>query len=293
MKKPIPSLFILLLLVIDLISGMARADVLLLVHGFLGDANSWERSGVNTILDGNGWRRAGLFVGTPAGPQLFERDFGDATNKVYVANLPSEAPLIVQAEILNEMLDQLSARFPGEAMIVAGHSAGGLVARAAIVKQPRDNLKALITIASPHLGTWRAGQALDITRSQGPFELVKRFIGGNDYVALKHSRALMIDLLPGATSNFTHWLNLQPHPDIRYVSVVRTNPAGLPGDDLVPGYSQDMNNVPALHGRSEVVYTPTGHYLKAADAFTLLDILNPPARKPGKATESKKDQEPS
>ena len=250
-----------------------RADVLVLVHGYLGDANSWERSGINEILDQNGWKRAGLFIGSPIGPQLFVRDYGKAENKVYVANLPSETPVIVQTEILNEILDQVQQRHPEEDIILAGHSAGGLIARAALVKQPRKKVTMLITIASPHLGTYRAAQALNITRSQGPFELVKRFVGGNDYVALKHSRVLMIDLLPTLPGNYINWLNVQTHPAINYVSVIRTNPAGLAGDSLVPGYSQDMNNVPALRGKSAIYTTPTGHYLVPDDAFTLLDIL--------------------
>lgn len=255
------------------LSHILYADVLVLVHGYLGDANSWERSGINEILDHNGWKRAGLFIGSPAGPQLFVRDYGDAKNKVYVANLPSETPVIVQTEILNEILDQVQQRHPDEPLILAGHSAGGLIARSALVKRSRKNVKGLITIASPHLGTYRAIQALKITRSQGPFELVKDFVGGNDYVALKHSRVLMMDLLPSYPGNFVSWLNVQPHPDIKYISIVRTNPAGVAGDSLVPGYSQDMNNIPALKGKSTVYPTATGHYLVPDDALTLLDIL--------------------
>ena len=270
MKHILKSLISLLLLTL---SQFAQADVLVLVHGFLGDANSWEKSGINSVLDANGWKRAGLFVGSPAGPQLFVRDYGQAKNVVYVANLPSETPVVVQADILNQILNAVRARHPDEPIILTGHSAGGLIARATLILHPQKNIKALITIASPHLGTYRADQALTITNNDGPFNLVKRFIGGNDYVALKHSRALMHDLLPSHPGSFLNWLNTQPHPDIQYVSVIRTNPAGISGDSLVPGYSQDMNNVPALQGKSATFGTPTSHYLVHDDAFALLDIL--------------------
>ncbi len=263
---------ILTVLVISL-SQLTHADVMVLVHGYLGDANSWEKTGINDVLDVNGWKRAGFFVGSPGGPQLFVKDYGKAKNIVYVANLPSEAPVIAQAGILNQILAHVHQRHPGERIILAGHSAGGLVARATLILYPDPDIKALITIASPHLGTYRADQALTITRNHGPFNLVKRFVGGDDYVALKHSRALMRDLLPLHPGSFLDWLNKQPHPDIQYISVIRTNMAGMSGDSLVPGYSQDMNNVAALQGRSATYGTPTSHYLVRDDGFVLLDIL--------------------
>ena len=49
---------------------------------------------------------------------------------------------------------------------------------------------------------------------------------------------------------------------------------GFAGDELVPGYSQDMNNLPSLHGSSSVIITSAGHTLVAEDGTTLLQILN-------------------
>ena len=269
MKRSLHYLFLLMLLV----SGSARADILVLIHGYLSDANVWETTGINDVLAANGWQRAGLFVGSAQGPQLFVKSYNEKGNKVYVANLPFEAPVDVQTDALNQILSIIRQRHKNEKIILAGHSAGGLIARAVLVKYPPNNIRALITIASPHLGTYRAYQALKITRNDGPFDLIKRFIGGNDYVSLKHSRVLMADLLPAHPGSFLDWLNQQTHPNIPYVSIIRTNPQGIPGDSLVPGYSQDMNNVPALHGKSAVMTTPTSHYLTHDDAFTLLDVL--------------------
>ena len=254
-------------------SQYAAADVLVLVHGYLGSADSWERSGINSILDANGWRRTGLFVPGPAGPQLLTTGHVQAQNNVYDVTLPSTAPVPVQAGFLGNMLDRLRAIHPDEDIIIAAHSAGGVVARMALVSGGAAQVKKLITIASPHLGTGRAHQALEAT-DDGPFNIVKSFFGGSTYDVLKHSRPLLAELTFPRPGNLLAWLNVQAHPDIEYVSVVRTNPAGIPGDDIVPGFSQDMNNAPALRGKSQLMFTPAPHELNPGDATTLLALLN-------------------
>lgn len=285
-----------LLLLLSL-STPATADVMLLIHGYLGDATSWEKSGINTELHRSGWSRAGMFRGSPYGPQLFVTDTvnnpaiqtveddndnddgrSEESNKnrnlVYVATLPSETPIMVQADVLKVMIDQIDQLHPDETLILVGHSAGGIVARMVLIRHQLKNVKALITIASPHIGTGRADQALDITSNHGPFNMVKSFVGGSGYEALRHSRGLMYDLRHPRPGNLLYWLNSQPHPDIHYASIIRLNNNGATGDDLVPGFSQDMNNVPALHGRSSTYTTPTSHFLVAQDAHTIIDIIN-------------------
>jgi triacylglycerol lipase len=254
-------------------SMQARADILLLIHGYLAGADSWQNTGINDALDAHGWKRVGLLLDGPGGPQLLATSNLNAEHKVYVADLPAEAPAIVQSDILLAMLDRLRLQHPGENIIIVGHSAGGVVARLSLVRGGSKNVIELITIASPHVGTTRAEQALDVTNDHGPFNMVKSFFGGGGYDALKRSRGLLFDLTRPQPGNMLFWLNSQPHPDIKYVSIVRTDPVGFAGDDLVPGYSQDMNNVPALHGKSSVITTPSGHTLVTQDAITLLNIL--------------------
>jgi pimeloyl-ACP methyl ester carboxylesterase len=254
-------------------SQTGTADVLVLVHGYLGSADSWERSGINSLLDQQGWKRTGLFTPGPTGPRLLTTGNVNADNNVYDVTLPSIAPIPVQADFLQNMLDQIRAVHPDENLIIAAHSAGGVVARLALVRAGAKHVKQLITIASPHLGTSRAEQALDVTADQGPLNVVKSFFGGNTYDTLKHSRPLLADLTYPRPGNLLNWLNLQPHPDIEYVSVIRANPAGVPGDDIVPGFSQDMNNVPVLRGRSLVMITPAPHELNARDAGVILSLL--------------------
>lgn len=256
-----------------LLSTSAHADVMLLIHGYLGDAYSWEKSGVNSALHQQGWARAGMFRGSAYGPQLFVTEYGDADNVVYVAELPSETPVMVQADILKNIIDIIEQNHADQKIILVGHSAGGVVARMALIRHQLDNIQALITIASPHIGTGRADQALDITKNHGPFNVVKSFVGGSGYDALKHSRGLMVDLRHPQPGNLLYWLNSQPHPDIHYASIIRLNNNGATGDSLVPGFSQNMNNVPALQGRSSTFTTPTSHFLVAQDADTIISII--------------------
>ena len=257
-----------------LISMPAQAEVMLLIHGYLGDAFSWEKSGINDELHQQGWLRAGMFQGSPFGPRLFTIDSKSAENRVYVATLPFEMPIMVQADILKQTMDIIRQLHPDEKMILVGHSAGGIVARMTLIRHQPEDVKALITIATPHLGTGRADQALSITRNHGPFNMVKHFVGGSTYNALRHSRGLFYDLRHPYPGNLLYWLNSQPHPDIHYASIIRTDHRGMVGDDIVPGFSQDMNNIPALQGRSSVFTTPSSHYLNFQDAHTILAIID-------------------
>lgn len=267
------------LLLLTLFIGLpAQADVMLLIHGYLGDANSWEKSGINSELHQQGWTRAGMFKGSPAGPQLYianndENKSEKSGHQVYVANLPSDSPVMVQSDILKNIIDIIEQKHPDEEIILVGHSAGGVVARMTLIRHRLKNIKALITIAAPHIGTGRADQALNITANHGPFNMVKSFVGGNDYQALKHSRGLMVDLRHPQPGNMLYWLNSQPHPDIHYASIIRLDNDGTTGDYYVPGFSQDMNNVPALQKKSSTFTTPTKHFLVQRDANTILTII--------------------
>ena len=254
------------------VSTNLQANVLVLVHGYLANPGSWEQSGINASLEAQGWKRGGLFSNGVAGVQLFETG-NKVENTVYVVDLPSEAPVIVQSDFLLSMLKTIRQKRPDESIIIVGHSAGGVVARMSLIRGGAENVTALITIASPHVGTTRANQALDATNESGPFGIVKNLFGGSDYDTLKRSRGLLFDLTQPYPGNMLYWLNNQRHPDIKYISVIRLNPTGLTGDDLVPGFSQDMNNVTALQGLSSVIVTPAGHMLVEQDANTIVSIL--------------------
>ena len=141
-----------------------------------------------------------------------------------------------------------------------------------LVQNRVPRAKALITIASPHLGTGRAIEALEATDDPFPFSLLKDFFSGGLYDLVRDSRGVLVDLTPARPGSLLYWLNAQPHPDIAYVSILRPGPVGL-GDELVPAYSQDMNNVPALAGRSSTLSLPVGHSLQPLDGLKLLETL--------------------
>jgi pimeloyl-ACP methyl ester carboxylesterase len=250
-------------------AATARADVAVLVHGYLGTAHSWDSSGVNAVLAAHGWRPLAAVLPAAALPPVPAA----GGNSVYTVALPSIAPLVVQADFLAAALRGIEARHPGEPVTLVGHSAGGVVARLALVRGGAGQVQRLITIASPHVGTGRALEALDATHDTGPIGWLKDFFGGNLYHTVKASAPLLADLAPPVPGSLLYWLNAQPHPDLEYVSVIRTMPDGFAGDVVVPGFSQDMNQVPALRGRSRVVAAPSRHELLPGDGMLLAQLL--------------------
>jgi len=264
------SLFLTLLLVVS--ASPLRADVVILVHGYLGNAYSWESSGVNEVLASNGWHRAGLVIMARGGPRILSAVAPRTGNKVYTVELPSIAPLMIQADHLQSMLRLIASDNPDEPMILVGHSAGGVVARIVLVRNGGDGITGFVSIAAPQLGTARAIQALEATDSSGLLGGIKELFGGGLYQTVKHSRGALIDLAPAYPGSLLYWLNSQSHPDIPFHSVVRTGPVGT-GDALVPLYSQDLNNVPALRGRSPVTAVASGHGLSRGDGHAIVSIL--------------------
>lgn len=90
-----------------LLSGLiniTNADVLVLIHGYMGSPSSWEDSRVNELLERNGWRRGGLIIPDTREyfPDPIHRLSSDrAENITYVVDMPWMRPLDEQAEFLN------------------------------------------------------------------------------------------------------------------------------------------------------------------------------------------------
>jgi len=273
MKKP--SILSLLFTLFILSFSPARADVLVLVHGWAANADTWLQSGILPVLQANGWANAGIVTATPEGGIIHMNAVKtNSKNIVYRVHLPAEAPLQIQAAHLYSMLHFIEKHHPEDKMIIAGHSAGGVVSRLALINPNIPSVKTLITIASPNLGTSRAIQGLDVVHDQpffcpGPgITFLKNVFGGDDYQYLRHSQGALIDLTPATPGSLIGWLNQQPHPDINYHAIVRQA-----GDELVPAFSQDLNQVPQLRGKAKVHLTPANHSLNPADGQLLVDIL--------------------
>lgn len=279
MNQPLKNRLLAALLLLLLIwAPAAPASVMLLVHGYLGDGQSFHRAGVVDALRAAGWQYGGDWRHSPDGRVRLANGSETAARTVYTVTLPATAPLVLQADWLTAMRREVETRHPDEAIIVVGHSAGGVVGRLALVRGGQGAVEHLITIASPHLGTERALQALQATNSGGmfgPFRQIvtRQALGGSNYDAIRRSQALLLDLAPPHQGNLLGWLNVQQHPDITYDAVVRNTGFRMGGDALIPAWSQDLNQVPALRGRATVIASPLDHGLDAADAAMILDRI--------------------
>lgn len=258
------------ILVIFTMTSTAQADVAVLVHGYLGDAGSWERSGVASILAADGWHRAGILIPEPTGIRVLG-GVQNTQKSLYLIELPSIDPLVTQAELLHRALQWVSTQ-TSQPIHLIGHSAGGIVARLAIVRNDAVTVKSLTTIASPHAGTSKAEQALDITSVTRPFAPLADFVFPQLNL-LRHSEGLLFDLTRPYVGSLLHWLNVQPHPPIQYVAIVRGIGTVMLGDYLISPFSQDLNNVPAIQGRATIYTVPADHGLTPADGWTLVTIL--------------------
>jgi pimeloyl-ACP methyl ester carboxylesterase len=264
-------------------SGPASAGrILVLVHGYLGDSASWQQSGALPVLAEAGWKLAGNWQSTPSGVWLDPVGPPAGEFAIYTVDLPSTAPLMEQARLLGGMLSATAQRHPKDTVDLIGHSAGGVVARLALVNYGAGTVTRLITIAAPHLGTERASEALDATDDSGLFGgikrwFVKRKVGDDLYRTLQSSRGVLADLAPPVPGNLLYWLNGRQHPDILYVAVVRGAAYGLPGDQVVPAPSQDLRRVPALNGRAGIRVVAGGHELSPQDGLLLSELVSKPA----------------
>ncbi len=261
----------------------ASADVLVLVHGYLGTAQSWAESGALDRLQRRGYRLVGIYGYSAQGVLFQPVHRGPAERPVYTVNLPSQAPVVIQADWLAAYLREIRKRHPDQPINLAAHSAGGVVARMLLVRHGDMGVRQLITIATPHLGTGRAIQALEATNDGGMFGfvrswLVRRATGDALYATVQVSRGLLLDLTPPAPGNLLFWLNQQPHPDITYTSIMRIGTFHMPGDHVVPPPSQDLNRVPALAGRAKTYSMAQGHLLTAQDGDLIGNLLAQPAK---------------
>jgi len=249
-------------LLISLLSLPAYAgQTLVLIHGYLGDGSTWRPVGIVSTLQPAGWQDAGhLFPGGPLPGGIAKNPL---ERYIYSVTLPSEAPLAAQAQQLDFYLRHLQQRHPDNTLILVGHSAGGVVARLVMVVSDIP-IQGLITIASPHLGTEKAEWATLLSNS--PFSWMAPFLGLD---TINRSKGLYWDLSREHPTSFLFWLNRQPHPKASYISIVR-----LGGDDWVPPYSQDMNDVPVLRGLATTVTTAGNHSLHPADGPLLLSLLD-------------------
>lgn len=267
------KIFSILFLSLGIAFSNAQADTLLLVHGYMGSVQQWQRAGIVKQLDAVGWRNAGELTLINKTVQT-NKSVPSTLRRMYNLSLQSERPIEDQSQQLSQYVEHVRQLHPDEQIILIGHSAGGVVARLYMVEQSSNDLIALITIASPHLGTDKA-EYLELL-SDDTLAWLEPIPGFN---TLFRSQGLFFDLVPNRSDNLIGWLNYQDHPPAQYYSIVRepvddTFPERMMMQDfIVPSWSQDMNEVYALHGRSKTYQLGKMHNLSKKDGELLQQIL--------------------
>ncbi len=245
-----------------------RSDTLVLVHGYLGDALSWERSGVLTVLAQAGWAPYAVLRPLANGRlQEFPNDTRPQRHRSYRVELPFTAPILVQSSALASALQEIRRRHPDEALHIAAHSLGGLVVRDTLVRNPALKIRTIITIAAPHLGTPLARTAREITNNSATSLAARMFAGEQKWRMAKQSDELLRNLDP-TPNGYIAQLARQPLPPGRWISVVRAE------DEVVPPWSQSLHGHPAQEGaRIEIILTPPGHGLRAEDGLLIRSLV--------------------
>ena len=246
----------------------AQAEALVLIHGYLSEGDDWRDSGITAILERAGWADGG-HLSSRRGRVRTSRKAHPSNRRFYTLDLHSDAPLMLQAQQVMAYMTYIRTAHPGESLILAGHSAGGVLGRLYMVQHPNSGVSALISIASPHLGTESA--ELGLMAGQSPLGWISRILGKHD--TLNRSQSLYHDLIRERPGSLLFWLNRQPHPTARYISIVRSKNLSWVGDLIVPTWSQDMNGVFALRARAQSIPTPGGHGLEDEDGKSLVRIL--------------------
>ncbi len=248
----------------------AQAQSIILVQGYLGSANSWRGSGITAALTRAGWPDSGHMRAVARGGILHYGPRLAGAKRFFTIDLATEAPIGAQSALLTRYIAFARRLYPRQPIIIIAHSAGGVVARFAMVTNRTLPISSLITIASPHLGTRIAQLGSAIANSPLGWAAPMMGVG-----TINRSRRLYNELSPEQPGNLLGWLNRRPHPPAQYVSVIRVkdirNPAQ--GDNLVHGWSQDMNAVPALRGKARSLLAPGNHDLHPSDGPLLANIL--------------------
>lgn len=238
-----------------------QADAVVLVPGYLSYGHDWRAAGVAGALVAAGWEDGGNLLPAPGAPRADIPPRG-GVNRFYTVELPSEAPLPIQEGYLAADVAFVRATHPGEPLWLVGHSAGGVLARLFMVRNPGAGVAGLITVATPHAGTEAAewGNAI----GDSPLGWITPLVGLD---TINRSQGLYYDLNQPYPGTLLSWLNFAPHPQAYYASVIHL------GDDWVEPWSQDLNGVPALQGRAATVTIPGDHGLHPGDGAVIARLL--------------------
>ena len=266
----VKKLFLSLFLVMVFITT-SHAEILVFVHGYDSNANTWRNKGIFSFLQSQGWQDAGNLISHPNG--IFYQQPGELKPyRMVTVDLPSNAPAPVQAVLLAAYVETLRKQDPQQLFTLIGHSVGGVVSRYALVRYPELPVKRLITIASPHFGTGMAEVAEMAAKS--PAGIIAPILGAD---IINHSEILLDQLQREEPGSFLFWLNRQKHPEINYFSIIRSHGSLFNKDYYVPSYSQDLRYIPGIH-LAHSFPSKGKHELHYHDAFLIARLVNRPVK---------------
>lgn len=244
------------------------AETIILIHGYSGGSQQWHEKGVLQVLQRAGFVYQGDLHAKRNHVYLAPVPLvQDQENIVYTVDLPDQLSIELQSVMLGIYLQSIYEK-RNEPFVLVGFSAGGVVARAWLTSNYHLPTKALMTIATPHLGAPLATYAETIRKT--PLNILVEAVTPFD---LGNSKVLLQELRPVKPGSYLDWLNHLPHPDIVYYSIIRRDKSLLKKDYIVPLQSQDMNNVAGISGRSAALLTVGDHSLTPADGLYILQLL--------------------
>ena len=260
--------FLIFLLLLS--SSVLNAKTIVFLHGYMEDGMSWRNSSVTVPLLQNHWLDGGALRINQHGVQKYPQTISPKDRDVfYTVELPWTRPLLQQSQFLARYLHAIYS-IRQQPISLVGHSIGGVVARQYLLANHSVPINALISIASPHLGSPFA--ELGLLAIKTPMDDLAK---GAGFEELKDSKILLKELQFEKPNNYLYQLNHQQHPNIAYLSIIRKNKKIAFGkfDYAVPSYSQNMNNIWMLKGKSTVFSSNEGHGLTAIDGWVIAKFL--------------------
>lgn len=261
-------LSLLVLLPISTISSVVHAEILVLVHGFNSNGSTWYQHGIIKALQDQGWQDGGSLVSSPHSGIYHHGPKNLMKYRTITVDLPSEAPLELQTQVLKNYFNYLHSQEPEQTFSIIAHSAGGVVSRMLLVANPHFKVHRLVTIASPHLGSGMAEVGEFVAKT--PASIMGNVVGADN---LDNAEILLNQLQREQPNTLLFWLNRQLHPNIEYVSIVRSAGTFFNHDIFVRSYSQDMRNISGIkHAISIPSYGE--HELQYRDGILIAAIVN-------------------
>jgi pimeloyl-ACP methyl ester carboxylesterase len=190
------------------------------VSGYGSKSSLWKDTGFVDYLSANSERELAGTLQTKNGALQFEDSIDGGNMFIHVFS-DSTAGVATLSEELKESIDFVITRTSSEKICLVAYSMGGIVARDYLVKNlDSHNVHSLVTVASPHQGTWLANipYAVGVLFGDKIFNELGKQLESSTNIPI-NIRAIS-DLIQGADGYITE-LNREKHPtDVAYYSIV-------------------------------------------------------------------------